>query len=355
MRTDSPKTVADLGEFGLIARIADLLPAENPELLVGIGDDACAFRRPQGGCLLFTADAMVEGVHFRKGWGSWRQVGKKAMAAAISDIAAMGGKPLWALVTLALEPTTPVSVVEEVYAGLREVASQAGVEICGGDTVRSPSGVYLNVAVLGECVAAKPVVRGGARPGDSIVLTGLVGASRAGLALLERGEAASTIPARAREEALKAHLEPEARWREGMLLGEAGIPNSMIDVSDGLLADLERVCLASGVGARIASRAVPVADCCKAIAVALGVVRPIRQAQGRPGSPQEDALTWALEGGEDYELLFTCPPERLQHARDLIARATSTPLTVIGSITETKEIVIESYTRSTSPGGYRHF
>lgn len=349
------ETVSDLGEFGLIGRISALLPAKSRELLVGIGDDAAAFLTAEGRCLLLTTDALVEGVHFRREWGTWQQVGNKAMAASLSDIAAMGGKPLLALVGLAVGADTPVSVVEEVYAGMVQVAKKVGVEICGGDTVRSPSGVLLCVTVLGECLGARPTLRSGAKAGDLLLVTGSLGSSRAGLALLsaecrvQSGEcgAVTSKPANrnlkletaAVEEALKAHLEAQARWREGVALGEAGLANSMIDISDGLLADLGHICSASGVGAEVESQAVPVSRPCQAVAGALG----------------EDPLAWALEGGEDYELLFTCSPDKAEEARELVHSATGAKVTAIGRMTEAEGIVVHSYEPSGGPGGYRHF
>jgi thiamine-monophosphate kinase len=359
---DEPR-VKDLGEFGLIARIAGLLPAESGQLLVGIGDDASAFLTPEGSCLLLTTDVMVEGVHFRRGWGTWRQLGKKAMMAASSDVAAMGGRPLWALASLAVEADTPLSAVDGIYQGMADAAQQVGAVICGGDTVRSPSGISLGVTVVGECAAAAPVIRGGAQPGDSILLTGFVGSARAGLALLEHRAAAGTSAPRrpppkrapgasprpaapadaiadwAADEALKAHLEPTARWQEGAALAGAGAVNSMIDVSDGLLADLEHIRTASDVGAELDSQVVPIAECCKVIAAALG----------------ENALTWAMEGGEDYELLLTCPPEKVETARQLVLSVGAVQATVIGSITRDKGIRVACYQRASKPGGYRHF
>ena len=286
------------------------------------------------------------------------------MTASLSDIAAMGGKPLWALVSLAVEPETPVSAVEDLYGGLREAAEQAGVIICGGNTSRSPAGVFLDVTAVGECESKTPIVRSGAQPGDIILLTGSLGAARAGLALLERGYmdatnrggdplrpradqmAASPLPTAVHdipdalvEEALRAFLEPQGRCREGTVLGEAGVANSMIDLSDGLRADLGHICAASDVGARLESDAVPVAHCCQVIAAALG----------------ENALAWALEGGEDYELLFTCPPETSEDARQLVHHATGTQVTAIGVITDGDGIVLHPDPPAPGAGGFTHF
>jgi thiamine-monophosphate kinase len=344
----SEQTAGDLGEFGLIARISELLPRKSPRLLAGIGDDTCAFLPPEGRCLLLTTDAMVEGVHFRPEWGTWRQMGKKAMASSLSDVAAMGGRALFALVTLGVKAKTPVSAIEEVYAGMLEAGKQMGIEICGGDTVRSPAGVLVDVTILGECLGAGPIMRSGAKPGDLLLLTGSLGSSRAGLEVLQRGYAGAEgahkpslgdVPETVIQEALKAHLEPEARCEEGMALGESGLAHSMIDISDGLLADLEHICTASDVGAEVESEKVPLSDCCSVLAATLG----------------EDALEWALEGGEEYELLFTCSPEKYEEIMELVRRATGTPVTVVGRITETKDIIVHSYRRRAGPGGYRHF
>jgi len=206
--------------------------------------------------------------------------------------------------------------------------------------VRSEAGLILAVTLLGEIHGGGPITRGGAKLGDAILVTGRLGASAAGLAVLERSlDSPSEAPSPALEEALSAHLEPKARCREGMLLAETGLVHAMIDVSDGLWADLEHICDASGVGAEVEAELAPVAGCCEEIGTLL----------------QQEPLAWAMEGGEDYELLFTCSWEDKEALQERIRRETGTPVTTIGRITEGRGVSCRSYRRKSPEGGFRHF
>ena len=303
--------VSELGEFGLIELLAGLMGrGVTPEtarrgLVVGIGDDAAAWRT-SAAIQLATTDTMVQGVHFSLDTATWRELGWKALAVNLSDIAAMGGSPKWALVTVGLPDDTEVDSVVELYRGMLDLAGPSQTAIIGGDTITSPL-VLITLTVTGEATDDALLTRSGARPGDEVAVTGTLGASAAGLAMLKRHlnfEPRTTAFLRA------AHLRPQPRLAEGRVLVEHGV-RAAIDLSDGLIADLGHVCQESRVAARVWVDRVP--------------LHPLTRA----AFPAE-ALGLALSGGEDYELLFTAPP-------DLMARVAgylSTPATIIGEIVE---------------------
>lgn len=295
--------VSTLGEFGLIDLLARVV-GEKPlpsGVVLGIGDDTAAWQG--GGMVLATTDTLVEGVHFSLDWAPWRDLGWKALAVNLSDIAAMGGFPRYALVTLALHADTEAEDVEELYRGLMEAAGEFGVAIVGGDVVRAPV-VMLTVALWGDApsMGANGMLRrDAARPGDAIAVTGHLGASAAGLRILQ-GQAAPIDADPLRQ----AHLRPQPRITEGQLLWRQGV-RAAIDISDGLVADLGHICQMSGVGARIYVEALPVHPLVKAV---FG----------------DEAINLALGGGEDYELLFTAPLHVLADIRDRF------PISIIGEI-----------------------
>lgn len=258
------------GEFAAIARFERLF-GPSPQGEVGIGDDA-AVVSPPSGHLLLAADAIVEGVHFDLALVGLADVGWKSVVVNVSDIAAMGGTPLHALVTVAGPSSTDLDML---YAGIAEAAEHYGCRVVGGDLVNSPL-LVITVALTGT-LDGQPVLRSGARPGDAIYVSGPLGASTAALRALRSGANAN---ADADGGAVSAYRRPRARATEGVALGRSGVVTSMIDVSDGLVADLSHIADASGVG--IALDDVPLAA----------------------GATLEDALG----GGEDFELAFTAPP-----------------------------------------------
>jgi thiamine-monophosphate kinase len=291
----SDPTLAALGEFGLIKRLRRTLavggaaPAAG-RVTLGIGDDAALLGLPSGTELVATIDALIEEVHFRRDWSKPEDLGWKALAVNASDLGAMGARPLGALVTLAVPAETSVRWIERVYRGLAEAALAYGCPAVGGDTVRSPGPVALSVAALGSVAVGKAVRRSGARPGDLLCVTGVLGDSGAGLALLERGESRRSGAVRP---LLEAHLRPRPPVQAGVALAEAGLASAMLDLSDGLASDLRHVAKASGTGARIDTRRLPISDAARRLGGKLGV----------------DPTGWALYGGEDYQLLFTVSPE----------------------------------------------
>jgi thiamine-monophosphate kinase len=292
-------TVRELGEFRLIDRLALLVEAAGLEppaaggfkLLIGIGDDAAAWL-VGGGLLVTTTDTMVEDVHFTQKTTPWPDVGWKVMAANLSDIAAMGALPLCAVVTLGLPGSLPISAVEAMYAGMLEACRRYQFLLVGGDIVSSPRG-FVTVALNGLCTK-QPLTRTSAQPGDAVAVTGPLGGSAGGLQLLLSD--VQPPHSEALHHLVRAHRRPEPRLDDAQHLVLAGIQCAM-DVSDGLVTDLAKLCRASGVSARVHAAQVPVDP-------PLAQLIPTK------------ALQLALNGGEEYELIFTGRPALV---RELIA------------------------------------
>ncbi len=299
--------VSELGEFGLIDFLAGII-ARNGQaapLLLGIGDDAAAWRSDDAVSLV-TTDSLFEGVHFNLENTSWEDLGWKALAVNLSDIAAMGGNAQYAVVSLGVPGETDVEAVVALYRGMLAVAGEFGVAIAGGDTCRAPL-VSLTITVFGSAPGAdRLLLRSGARAGDVIAVTGSLGAAAAGLEMLRGAIVLETADA---AELSRAFFRPWPRLAEGKLLAERGV-KAAIDISDGLVADLTHICRASGVGARLETERVPVSPAVKA---------------GFGGR----TLALALSGGEDYELLFTAGTRVMAEVKETAA----CPVTVIGEVT----------------------
>ena len=303
-----------LAERALIRRIRESTPL-TVGVTVGIGDDCAVLEPSAGHRLLATTDLLLEDIHFRRRYAEPADVGWKSMAVNLSDVAAMGGRPRWALVALACPHATTLDEVEAFYEGARDLASRHAVAIVGGDTTASPAGWLVNVTLLGEAVT--PLLRSGARSGDVIAVTGALGRSAAGLAVLELASAPSGIDPAALGDVTSAHLRPVPRVAEGQWLGAAGGVNAMIDLSDGLATDLGHIAEESGVHCRVEIERVPISTAVREVARALGA----------------DARGWATGGGEDYELLLTCDTRAFDGLSDGLARATGTRLHAIGAVT----------------------
>jgi thiamine-monophosphate kinase len=280
--------MSGIGEFELIAALARHLdPAADG---LGIGDDAAAWQPSPGSLSVATTDMLVEGVHFRLDWTSPRDLGWKALAVNLSDLAAMGATPGRALVSVALLPGQ-AALVEEMYEGLSELARSTGTRVVGGDTVRTSGPLVVNVALVGEAEPGRLLRRDGAAPGDLLVLTGTVGASAAGLALMLEGDRDRL----ARPEAaslLSAHHRPQPRLAAGQALAKLGF-RCAIDVSDGVASEAWHLARAGGVAIRLDVDRLPLDPA----AVAL--------------FGEDRARNLAVSGGEDYELLFAVPADRL--------------------------------------------
>jgi thiamine-monophosphate kinase len=295
------------GEFELIASLAGRLDPASDGL--GIGDDAAAWLPSPGKLVVATTDMLVEGIHFRLDWTSPRDLGWKALAVNLSDLAAMGAVPGRALISVALLPEQ-AALVEEMYEGLTELARLTGTRVVGGDTVRSPGPLVVNVVLVGEAEPGRLLRRDGALPGDLLLLTGSVGASAAGLALfldgdhdrLSRPEAALLMA---------AHHRPSPRLAAGRALARLGL-RCAIDVSDGVASEAWHVAQASGVAIRLDTDRLPL----EAAAVTL-----LGEAKARQ---------LAVSGGEDYQLLFTAPEARL--AEVVVALGEEDRPTVVGRV-----------------------
>ncbi len=274
--------VEEAGEFGIIARLREILGGEREGLVCGIGDDTAVFRSRAGGLWAYTADAVVEGVHFKPAYTSWHSLGYKSLAVNVSDLASMGGcAPGFALVVIGLTAETEVEAVEEIYRGLRDCGDEYSCAVVGGDIVRSPHDMFISVSLVGNIPGDKFLTRGAAKPGQLVLVTGTLGDSYLGLRWLMAGGEDSG-------ECARRHLYPRPRVAEGRRALELGAA-AAIDVSDGLLRDLGHICEESGAGAEVFVDEVPISDAALDIAQELG----------------EDARAAALFGGEDYELIFT--------------------------------------------------
>ncbi|MFB3922422.1 MAG: thiamine-phosphate kinase [Terriglobia bacterium] len=312
------------------------VPSAQGRLRLGIGDDAAVMEVTPGRHLILTTDLTIENVHFTQETHSPRAVGHRALARSLSDIAAMGGEPRVALVSIALSRRTTRKWVKGFYSGLLPLAKRHGVAIIGGDTSVADGPILIDIVAGGEIPRGKELRRSGARPGDWIFVSGPLGLSRAGLALLKSGRGKTRRAAEAIT--VHTHLHPEPRCGLGRLLSKAGIASATIDISDGLSTDLKRLCEASGTGARIWESSIPVA--------------PLTRASGYSSS---EILEFALHGGEDYELLFTVP--RTKVAR-LPRRFGGVELRRIGEITKGHEICLVRRTGNEeilAPAGWDHF
>ncbi|HEX6665432.1 MAG TPA: thiamine-phosphate kinase [Solirubrobacterales bacterium] len=302
-----------MGEFELLAKVWERLPAAGPRLRLGAGDDAAV--TVPGGATATSVDALVEGVHFRRGQAGLALVGRKALATALSDLAAMGAEAGEAYVVLGAPPDLSEAECLELVDGLAGLATETGTAIAGGDLTRAPV-LTLAVTVVGHAPGAEDFVgRGGARPGDLLVLSGEIGGAAAGLLLLERPELADAVPAETAERLRQRQLDPKPRLGTGLALARAGA-TAMIDLSDGLGGDAGHLAARSGVALRIDAGTLPLAKGVAEIAAATG----------------RDPLELAASGGEDYELLAALPAERLAEASVAIGEAAETTLTPVGEV-----------------------
>lgn len=326
--------IEKIGELGLIKRLTKGLSLDDARVVMGPGDDTAVIRTKKGAKFtLFTIDTLVEGIHFTLDTLTPYQIGKELLAANLSDIAAMGGIPQYALVSLGLKSGTSIKFVDGLYRGIKALAKKYGVSIIGGDTVQSPQQLTLTIALLGEVEQKHLTRRSGARTGDRILVTGNLG-----------GRAAHRLKG--------GYFPPQPRVEEAKVIVKKFKPTSMIDLSDGLASDLRRICEASQVGAEIQLEKIPVSQKTRHLARELG----------------QDPLSLALEGGEDYELLFTLsrlyplPSKGKGKARKSSPRANSDlkfPLSLIGEITEKKGKIFlvdrNGHRHSLEARGYEHF
>ncbi len=300
--------VWELGEFGLIELIAKTVgKAKSHDLVVGIGDDTAAWRTDKS-IQLGTTDILIQNVHFTLDIATWRELGWKALAVNISDIAAMGGTPSFAMVSLGLPAETEVDNVVELYRGMKEIASEFDVDIVGGNISRAPV-VIIDVSLVGKTSGAL-LTRSAAAPGDQITVTGYLGLSAAGLKILKSKR---KLDLKTISFFREAHLRPCPRVAEGQVLVQHGV-KAAIDLSDGLLSDLTHICKASRVGARVWTNKLP--------------IHPLLKSAFK-----KESLGLALSGGEDYELLFTAKNDAIAKLKKIM----SIQITVIGEIVDDKQ------------------
>jgi thiamine-monophosphate kinase len=312
-------TVAEVGEFSLIERLTARFAAGSaPAPVLGPGDDAAVLAVPDGR-VVATTDLLVDARHFRRDWSTATDVGRKAAAQNLADVAAMGAVPTGLLLGLAVPPDLPVAWLEELADGMRAECEPLGVRVLGGDVVRADV-LTLAVTALGDLQGRAPVTRSGAKPGDVVAYTGRLGWAAAGLAVLGRGF-------RSPVGVVAAHRRPEPPYGQGPRAAELGA-TAMVDVSDGLVADLQHVAVASGVGIELDTAKLEVPAKLRDVGTALGV----------------EPLDWVLAGGDDHALAATFPG----------SAPPPTPWRVIGRVARGRGVLVDGAAYQ-GPGGWDHF
>ncbi|MGD8705041.1 MAG: thiamine-phosphate kinase [Syntrophobacterales bacterium] len=286
----------DIGEFGFIERIKGGCLIRNENVIIGIGDDSCVFRTSAEVASLLTTDMLVEQIHFLLEAIPPYQLGRKSLAVNMSDIAAMGGTPKEAVLSVAIPDTVDLEYLDALYDGMKAMAKEFEVNLLGGDTTSSPGPLIINIALVGEAQKEEVLYRSTAKVGDVVFLTGPVGSAAAGLDIILKGRGADEW-----EELIEAHHNPYPQIKTGRIIASMKVANSLIDVSDGVAADLGHICTESKLGAIIEEEMIPTTAQFRAYCAKF----------------QEDSRHLSLHVGEDYVLLGTVPEEsatRLQKA-----------------------------------------
>jgi thiamine-monophosphate kinase len=332
-------------EFDFINSIRKRVGPSTQSLVTGIGDDAAVFRSSSGKETIVSVDLLVEDIDFRRTTTPPYLLGHKALAVSLSDLAAMGARPLWALVSIGIpEDVWQTDFADRMYDGWLDLANRYGVQLIGGDTSRAHEHIVIDSIAIGECAAGMAVKRTGASPGDHIFVTGSLGAAAAGLRLIERGahlaeQNLGDEDSQKLDHVLLRQLRPEPRIGWGIVLGEERLATAMIDLSDGLSSDINHLCEASKVGGLIDASLLPIDE-------------RVVELCGRRAL---DPLQLALHGGEDFELLFTVKPENVAR---LPRRVDGVEIKRIGEITDVNSgVKISEGTRTwdLKPGGWKHF
>ena len=309
-----------MNERQIIEYIAALAGPADARLLKGIGDDCAVIQKDGNHVWLLTMDTLIEGVHFDCAFHPPEKLGRKAVSVNVSDIGAMGGKPMFVLLSVGMPKGFDPSWFQDFARGLTDACREYGCLLIGGDTVASPLGLTFTLTVIGETETDRVVYRSGARPGDTIWVSGSLGFAAAGLELLRRGiDPGNAAFALFREQ----HLNPRARVELGCRLGASGLVQAMMDLSDGLATDLAHLCKQSGVGAHLMARDLP------------GVTALVEAARLTGADPEQ----WAIGGGEDYELLFTARPEAHSCLLE-IGNQCGLPLTPVGTVVEGEGVTL---------------
>ena len=299
-------------EIDAIKSLKEKFRSTSSDVYLGIGDDCAAIKAGENKLLLISTDSLVEGVHFTTSYFKPLEIAEKSVAVSISDIASMGGSPRYILSTIGIPQCSEQEVVEELLEGIKSACSRYGVELIGGNITGSEK-LFLDITAIGEIDEDKVVKRCGSRPGDLVFVTGNLGDSALGLKLLESGRKGPDI--------VNCHKVPLARIEVGKKLAEGKLASSMIDISDGLIIDLERITVEHNLGARLYTENIPLSDNYRSLISEF----------------EQDAFKLALTGGEDYELLFTSPPEAREEVKG-IEDSLYIRITEIGVVTEEKKI-----------------
>ncbi len=330
-------TVADIGEHAVIQHIRERVPAHAAGVVIGIGDDAAVVEPDRGTLAVLSTDTLVEGVHFDRALSTPADIGDKALAANLSDLAAMGAAPRYALLALSLPAGWPVADVDALLEAFLARATRHRTALVGGDVTASPGPLIIGVTVAGSAKRRRLLRRDGARPEDIVYVSGAIGAAAAGLASLQQADQTTGPPP---EECRRRHRRPEARVALGVALGRNRAARACMDLSDGLADAVYRIATASGVGMRLNAEALPIHPEARAWFERAGL----------------DPVAAAAAGGEDYELAFTSPPAfrgRLRHVRHRIG---DLPITPIGIVTKERGVCIRRDGKDEPlPRGYAHF
>ncbi len=308
------------------------------DVVKGIGDDCAVLRKDSSSCILLTTDTLVAGVHFDLAWHPPLLLGRKAGAVNLSDIAAMGGEPRFALLNVAFPGSAP-TWLDDFLAGFHEILQEHDTHLVGGDTVKSSSDISITVTIIGEAAEDNICYRSGTVTGDLVFVSGSLGDAAAGLDLCRSGMPGDDIEQW--QQLRNAHLDPQPQVQLGRLLAESGQVHAMMDISDGLATDLAHICAASGVGAEIYKDSLPVSQQLNSAASTLG--KPF--------------LDWILKGGEDYQLLFTVSPDHEQDLRELVFKKNGREIFCIGKIIDAPGVFLSDglHREEVSYQGYDHF
>ncbi|MCX8023495.1 MAG: thiamine-phosphate kinase [Syntrophorhabdaceae bacterium] len=334
--------IGDLGEFGLISKINEIVKKEGKiadGLSLGIGDDTASILPRHGYEILVTCDSMVEGRHFLLEKTNFFDLGRRAMAINISDIGAMGGRPLYSLISLGLKKEMLLKDIEDLYRGFLAELNPFGASIIGGNLTGTGNGIFIDITLIGEIESGKAIKRSGAKPGDVILVTGYPGQASAGLKVLLKS---TGDPFLMNHPIVDFYLRPKHRAELGMAVAKAGLATAMIDISDGFLGDLGHICEESGVGAELFIDKIPINEQLKEVAQILGT----------------DPREFFFGESDDYELIITCNPKDVKKISD-IALDLKVTVTEVGRITESKKgIVFSGEDRSAftaKRGSWDHF
>ena len=334
-----PLTTGDAGEHSLIDRIRARAGDARRDVALGIGDDAAVLETVRGRHDVVTTDSLVEGIHFNLDWTPARALGRKAVLVNLSDLAAMGATPRAILLSLCLPPTLPLSAFDDLIEGVSAEASAAKSSLIGGNISASPGPLVVNVTAIGSVHPRRVLRRSGGKPGDELYLTGTIGASAAGLEILQRTLVAERTDRNAAA-CVERHQVPPSRVSYGRTVAGDRAASACMDLSDGFADAVRQLAAASGTGASVDSRAVPVDEAARTWWTAAGA----------------DAVTSAMTGGEDYELLFAVPPKRRRAFAGAMAKAGSVGFTKVGVLTTAKPcVIIDGESVRDLPSGFQHF